>query len=93
MGIVGAGGFLFGGGISISAPQYGWSCDTLISAELVLADGSVLVVDQTHHAELFKALKGGAAISGSPPASPCALSQSMNCRSRLYAMSGSKSAG
>jgi hypothetical protein len=58
-GSVGAGGFLLGGGISISAPQYGWSCDILISIELVLTNGSVLDVNQTHHADLFKALKGG----------------------------------
>lgn len=58
-GSVGAGGFLLGGGISISAPQYGWSCDTLISIEVVLANGSVLDVNQTHHADLSKALKGG----------------------------------
>lgn len=58
-GTVGAGGFLLGGGISISAPRYGWSCDTLISVNLVLANGSVLLVNQTNHADLFNALKGG----------------------------------
>lgn len=56
---MGAGGFLLGGGISISAPRCGWSCDTLTSVELVLANGSVLAVNQTHHAEIFRALKGG----------------------------------
>ena len=58
-GSVGAGGFLLGGGISISAPRHGWSCDTLESVEVVLANGSILVVNHTHHASLFRSLKGG----------------------------------
>ena len=58
-GSVGAGGFLLGGGISISAPRHGWSCDTLESIEVILANGSMLLVNHTHHANLFRALKGG----------------------------------
>jgi hypothetical protein len=58
-GSVGAGGFLLGGGISISAPRHGWSCDTLESIEVVLANGSMTSVNHTHHANLFRALKGG----------------------------------
>lgn len=58
-GSVGTGGFLLGGGISILAPMKGWSCDTLISIEVVLADGTILHVDEAEHADIFKALKGG----------------------------------
>lgn len=57
-GSVGAGGFLLGGGISILAPEQGWSCDTLTSIEVVLGNGTVVTSNATHHADLFSSMKG-----------------------------------
>lgn len=63
-GSVGVGGFLLGGGVSILAPNQGWSCDTLISIEVVLGNGTIVVANQTHHSDLFGSLKGGGANFG-----------------------------
>lgn len=57
-GSVGTGGYLLGGGISIMASRRGWSCDTLISIEVVLGNGSIVVANQTHHSDLFSSMKG-----------------------------------
>ncbi|KAK5211386.1 hypothetical protein LTR47_010751 [Exophiala xenobiotica] len=56
---VGVGGYLLGGGISIFASQHGWSGDVVEAIELVLANGTILQSNETHHAGLFAALKGG----------------------------------
>jgi len=56
---VGVGGYLLGGGISIFASQYGWSGDVVEAIELVLANGTILESNETHHGRLSTALNGG----------------------------------
>ncbi|TGJ82176.1 hypothetical protein E0Z10_g6569 [Xylaria hypoxylon] len=56
---VGVGGLTLGGGISYFSPRYGWTCDTVTSLQIVLADASIVEVDAESDPALFQALKGG----------------------------------
>lgn len=56
---VGVGGFLLGGGISFFQAAIGYSCDTIVNYEVVLANGSIVNANKTSNSDLFKALKGG----------------------------------
>ncbi|KAI1660214.1 FAD-binding domain-containing protein [Daldinia decipiens] len=56
---VGVGGFLIGGGISFFIASKGWSCDTIVNYEVVLADGSIVQANKTTNPDLYLALKGG----------------------------------
>ncbi|KAI0970124.1 hypothetical protein F4678DRAFT_147969 [Xylaria arbuscula] len=56
---VGVGGLTLGGGISYFSPRYGWTCDTVTSFQIVLADASIVEVDAESDPALFQALKGG----------------------------------
>jgi FAD/FMN-containing dehydrogenase len=55
---VGAAGLTLGGGIGILGRTYGLTCDHLLRAQVVLADGRVVDCDQQHDEELFWALRG-----------------------------------
>jgi len=56
---VGVVGYTLGGGLSWLSRKYGFAADSLLRAELVTADGRVVVVDQHRHADLFWAIRGG----------------------------------
>ena len=56
---VGISGITMGGGIGVLDRQYGLTCDNLVSAEVVTADGRVLVCDATREPDLFWAIRGG----------------------------------
>ena len=56
---VGIGGFTLGGGEGSLSGKYGLSCDTLLSADVVLADGRTVSASKDDHTDLFWALRGG----------------------------------
>jgi FAD/FMN-containing dehydrogenase len=56
---IGIAGITQGGGIGVVDRAYGLTCDRLVSAQVVLADGSIVTCDASNHADLFWALRGG----------------------------------
>ncbi|KAJ5484687.1 FAD linked oxidase N-terminal [Penicillium expansum] len=47
------------GGIGYFSSKMGWGADSVVQYEVVLANGSIVLVDRTSHPDLFWALKGG----------------------------------
>jgi FAD/FMN-containing dehydrogenase len=55
----GIAGLTLGGGSGWLERKYGLACDSLLSVELVTADGKVVIADETNNTDLFWALHGG----------------------------------
>ena len=55
----GIAGLTLGGGLGYLSRQFGLSIDSLVEAEVVLADGSVVTADADRHPDLFWAIRGG----------------------------------
>ncbi|TFK35115.1 hypothetical protein BDQ12DRAFT_688542 [Crucibulum laeve] len=54
-------GLLLGGGYSYLSRQHGFACDAFIELDVVLVNGELVTATATNeHADLFRALKGGA---------------------------------
>jgi len=56
---VGIAGLTQGGGIGVVDRMYGLTCDALVSAQVVTADGRVLTCDAANEPDLFWAIRGG----------------------------------
>ena len=58
-GSVGIGGLTLGGGVGYLVRKHGLTIDNLLAADIVTADGRLLLVDAETHPDLFWAIRGG----------------------------------
>ncbi len=56
---VGLGGLTTGGGIGYLARKHGLTIDSLLAVEIVTSAGEILIADESNHADLFWAVRGG----------------------------------
>ena len=59
---VGIGGQALGGGLGLLGRKRGLTSDQVVAAEVVLADGRVVVCDEQRHEDLFWTLRGAGAL-------------------------------
>jgi FAD/FMN-containing dehydrogenase len=55
----GIAGLTVGGGFGYLSRQHGWTCDNLVSVEVVTAEGTAVRAGPREHEELFWCLRGG----------------------------------
>lgn len=55
----GVGGLTLGGGLGWIMRKHGLSCDNVMSADVVTADGRLLVVNEKKNSDLYWAIRGG----------------------------------
>ncbi|QSB16628.1 FAD-binding oxidoreductase [Natronosporangium hydrolyticum] len=56
--LVAVGGAVLGGGFGVLSRRFGLGCDQLLAAQVVLADGDIVWVDEQREPDLFWALRG-----------------------------------
>jgi hypothetical protein len=56
---VGIAGLTLGGGVGVLGRKFGLTCDNLLSAQVVMANGNIFTCDASHNPDLFWALRGG----------------------------------
>ncbi len=61
---VGVAGLTLGGGLGVESRRYGLSCDRLVSADLVLPNGSAATVSEDQFPGLLWALRGAGGVTG-----------------------------
>ena len=58
-GTVGLAGYAMGGGEPVLLRYLGLGVDSILEYEIIIANGSILIANDTHNTDLFWALKGG----------------------------------
>ncbi|KKZ62715.1 hypothetical protein EMCG_02926 [[Emmonsia] crescens] len=59
IGHVGVGGYIVGGGLSYLSTQVGWTMNTVVEFDVVLASGEIVKASSSENVDLFNVLRGG----------------------------------